>query len=40
MSGTLSCQRDVENISEASVMEVLKLFFISSICGPGFRAIE
>ena len=31
---------DVEKVSEASEMEVVKLFFMLSICGPGFRAVE
>ena len=31
---------DVEKVSEASEMELVKMVFMSCICGPGFRAVE
>ena len=31
---------DVGKVSEASEMEVVKLFFMSSIWDPGFRVVE
>ena len=31
---------DVEKVSEVSEIEVVMLFFMSSLCGAGFRTVE